>query len=69
MKREVPQTGEFETRIDVFFQNVKREIIKAAKAPNRNEKQKRGAQREIFAEQNARCDDSRQQKQKALEDD
>ncbi|WP_157947574.1 hypothetical protein [Abditibacterium utsteinense] len=69
MKEERTQAREFKARIDVFLDDVKREIIKAAKAPNRNEQQKGRAKRKVFAEQNARRDDSRQQKQKAFEDD
>ena len=64
-----PQTRKFETRIDVFLSDVKREVTETAETPDRHEKQKRGAKREVFAEQHARRDKARPQKQSALEED
>jgi len=64
-----PQARKFESRVNVAFKDVKREIVEAAKTPNRDKEKESHAQGKVFSEQNRRGDDARKQEQEALEND
>jgi len=58
---ERPQTGKLERWINIPLQNIKREVVEAAKTPDCDEEQERATEREVLAQQNRRGDGARKQ--------
>jgi hypothetical protein len=65
-KRTKPR--EFIRRVNVFFDDVKHEVIKATKAPDGNDQKRRDTRGKVFQQQAARGQNAREQKQKAFKD-
>ena len=64
---ERPQTRKFVSRIDILLDDVKREIIKPAKTPNRDGEQQSIAPIPIFGEQRECSHGAREEEQEAFE--
>ena len=64
---ERPQPGEFEARVSVALDHVEREIVGAAKRPDREPEQNRSPQRRLLEKQNRHARDTDHDEHRGLE--